>query len=86
MPKVVLTAHLINHAGGLEFTVAGATVRKALFAIRPLLRGYLLDDQGALRHHVVAFVNGEVVHNKQTLDHSVPPDGEVYLLQALSGG
>ncbi len=89
MPKIILTAHLIQHAGGTEFDVPGSTVRElleGLFLQRPLLRGYVLDDQGALRHHVVAFVNGSVVHDKQNLADPVPPDGEVYLLQALSGG
>ena len=57
-----------------------------LLARVPSLRGYVLDDQGALRHHVAAFVNGEVVRDKKTLAEAVPPDGEVYLVQALSGG
>lgn len=89
MPKIILTAHLIQHAGGTEFDVPGSTVREmleGLFLQRPLLRGYVLDDQGALRHHVVAFVNGSVVHDKQNLADAVLPNGEVYLLQALSGG
>jgi hypothetical protein len=31
-------------------------------------------------------VNGEAVRDKITLAEPVPPDGEVYLFQALSGG
>jgi hypothetical protein len=64
-------------------------VREALddlFARLPQLRGYLLDDQGALRHHVAAFVDGVVVRDKHTLAEAVPACGEVYLVQALSGG
>ena len=67
----------------------GSTVRElleGLFAIRPILRGYLLDEQGVLRHHVAAFVDGDVVRDKRQLDIPVPPDGELFLLQALSGG
>ena len=59
---------------------------EALFAVKPGLRGYLLDDQGALRHHVVAFVDGEPVRDKAGLSEPVPPGGEVYIFQALSGG
>src|SRR5262245_29658745 len=83
MPRLVLTAHLA-HVGGQELTVAGATLREALesaFAQRPGLRGYVLDDQGGLRHHVVAFIDGQLVRDKQRLDDPVPANGEVYLLQ-----
>ena len=89
MPRVLLTSHLSAQAGQNAFDVAGTTVRElleGLFVLRPLLRGYLLDDQGALRHHVAAFVNGAVVRDKHQLDDPVPPDGELFLLQALSGG
>jgi hypothetical protein len=89
MPRVVLTSHLSAQAGQNAFELDGSTVRElleALFAVRPVLRGYLLDDQGALRHHVAAFVDGEVVRDKQNLNDPVPPNGELFLLQALSGG
>jgi sulfur-carrier protein len=39
-----------------------------------------------MRHHVVAFVNGEPVRDKDTLSDPVPADAEVYIFQALSGG
>jgi molybdopterin converting factor small subunit len=75
--------------GQRSFPVTGVTVREALdhlFADVPALRGYVLDDQGALRHHVAAFVNGVVVRDKSSLAEPVPPGGEVFLMQALSGG
>jgi sulfur-carrier protein len=94
MPTIVLAAPLARwlpspKPGERSFAVAGATVREAiehLLAQAPQLRGYVLDDQGALRHHVAAFVNGVVVRDKVALSEEVPPDGEVYLVQALSGG
>ena len=61
-------------------------VLDALFALYPQLRGYVLDERGALRHHVVCFVNGVAVQDKATLAESVGPDAEIYLFQALSGG
>jgi len=69
--------------------LAGGTVREVLdglFAAFPSLRGYVTDEHGALRHHVVAFVDGVAVRDKQGLGEPVPAAGEVYLFQALSGG
>ena len=94
MPTVVLAAPLARWLpsaprGEQSFVVPGTTVREALdglFVVAPQIRSYLLDDQGALRHHVAAFVNGVVVRDKQSLGEAVPANGEIYLLQALSGG
>lgn len=93
MPTVTLAgpiARWLNAGPGSKtFTVEGATVRQAvenLLAVAPVMRGYLLDDQGALRHHVAAFVDGVVVRDKQSLSEPVGPGGEIYLVQALSGG
>ena len=92
VPKVILSppiARWLSVDKEKTFVVAGTTVREALealFAEAPSLRGYVLDDQGALRHHVAAFVNGVVVRDKQTLSVAVSPQSEIYLVQALSGG
>ena len=97
MPTVVLAPALARwltptptpHAGETAVEAAGGTVREVLdglFAAVPHLRGYVLDERGALRHHVVAFVNGEPVRDKERLAEPVPADAEVYLFQALSGG
>lgn len=75
-------------AGERAFDLPGATVGElldALFARHPALRGYVVDEHGRLRHHVVAFVGGAAVADKR-LDRAVPPDADVYLFQALSGG
>jgi hypothetical protein len=84
-----LTAVPTPDAGSRTVAVAGTTVREVLdrlFTDHPQLCGYVLDERGAMRHHVVAFVDGAAVRDKQTLDEPVPADGEVYLFQALSGG
>jgi hypothetical protein len=93
VPKVTLAAPIARWLTppGREtsFLVDGGNVREALeavLALHPGLRGYLLDDQGGLRHHVAAFVDGCVVRDKHSLSEAVPADGEVYLVQALSGG
>jgi hypothetical protein len=61
-------------------------VLDAVFAAYPALRGYVTDERGALRHHVVAFVNDEPVRDKRGLGEPVPADAQVYVFQALSGG
>jgi len=75
--------------GERSLTAAGSTVRELLdhvFAVHPVLRSYVIDEHGALRHHVVAFVNDEPVRDKQRLAEPVPADAQVYIFQALSGG
>ena len=69
--------------------VAGATVRESLeaaFALYPLARGYVLDEHGALRHHMALFVDGEPLVDRRTLSDPVPASAEIFVMQALSGG
>ena len=63
-----------------------ADVLGAVFAENPTLRGYVLDDQGALRRHVAVFVNGQAVRDRSKLSDPVGADDEIYVLQALTGG
>lgn len=97
MPTVViapsiarwLTPTPISEAGQRAVDVSGDSVSEvleALFQVWPTLRGYVTDEQGALRHHVVAFVDGVAVRDKERLSEPVSASGEVYLFQALSGG
>ena len=57
-----------------------------MFAVQPTLRGYVLDDQGALRRHVAVYVNGAAVRDRTRLSDPLGSDDEVYVFQALSGG
>jgi hypothetical protein len=89
MPVVVFTPALQRHVACPEARVPAATVREALdlvFADRPKARGYILDDAGALRHHVVVFVDGTAVADRRTLSDPVRESSEIYVMQALSGG
>jgi cytidylate kinase len=56
------------------------------FAALPRLRGYVVDEQGALRKHMVVFVDGRQIADRRHLTDGVTPDAEVYVMQALSGG
>ena len=70
-------------------TVTAATVHDALaqvFETNPRLRGYVVDEHGALRKHMAVFVDGELIKDRARLSDPVAADGEVYVMQALSGG
>ncbi|MCA9667327.1 MAG: MoaD/ThiS family protein [Myxococcales bacterium] len=89
MPRVTFTPNLRRHVDCPPSEVEGATVREALeaaFADNPRARGYVLDDQGAVRKHVMVFVDGDVVQDRVGLSDAVAPGAEIYIMQALSGG
>jgi molybdopterin converting factor small subunit len=89
MPTVSFTRVLQRYLAAPYANVEGATVGDALgavFASRSTLRGYVLDDQGALRRHVVVYVNGRPVNDRVGLSDPVGPRDEIYVFQALSGG
>jgi hypothetical protein len=87
--SVTFTSHLERHLAAPPAEVRGGTVREALedvFDRNPLLRGYLLDDQGALRQHVVVFVDGQMVEDRKRLSDPIDSSSELFVMQALSGG
>jgi len=89
MPIVHFTANLRRHVACPSVTVEGATVREALarvFEQNPQLRGYVVDDQGAVRKHMNIFVDGVQIRDRVTLGDPVTPGTEIYVIQALSGG
>jgi len=89
MAVVTFTPNLRRHVDCPTVEVPGATVREVLdrvFVDNPRLRGYVLDDQGALRRHMVVFVDGQQLVDREQLADPVGPGAEVYVMQALSGG
>ncbi len=89
MPTVSFTRTLARFLPTPFATVDGATVGDALgavFASSSKLRGYVLDDQGALRRHVVVYVNGQPLGDRVGLTDPVGPRDEIYVFQALTGG
>ncbi len=89
MARVIFTRNLQRWIDAPSVEARGATVREvldAVFAKHPLLRGYVLDDQGAVRRHVVVFIGGEPVKDREKLSDPVANDAEISVLQALSGG
>jgi molybdopterin synthase sulfur carrier subunit len=89
MPTVSFTSALQRFLPVPPAQVEAATVSDALaavFASRPVLRSYVLDDQGVLRRHVNVFVNGELVHDRARLTDRVDGDADIHVFQALTGG
>lgn len=89
MPRVVFTSNLQRHIDCPEASVDADTVRDALeavFAERPTLRSYIVDDQQRLRTHMVIFVDNLPVKDREGLSDAVESDSEIYVMQALSGG
>jgi molybdopterin synthase sulfur carrier subunit len=67
----------------------GGTVGDALdavFAERPQVRSYVLDDRGKLRKHVCVFVDGARLKNDKALGENIGPETTLHVMQALSGG
>ena len=80
---------LATGAGETVLDVPGARLDEVLegvFARHPPLRGYVLDEHGAVRHHVAVFVDGDALRDKRDLSLALRPQSEVYVMQALSGG
>jgi len=89
MPMVHFTANLKRHVDCPSTHVEGLTVREvldAVFAKNPRLRGYVVDEHGAVRRHMNVFVDGEQVRDRVGLCDGVSPASEIYVMQALSGG
>ena len=89
MAEVHFTSHLRTLVPGAPFHVAGVTVGEALDALfqgEPHVRGYVLDDRGALRKHVCIFADGERLAHEGALSRRIGPDTKLYVMQALSGG
>jgi sulfur-carrier protein len=73
----------------VRVAVRGETVRQLLddaFRQYPVIRDYIVDERGTLRHHVVAYLDRVPVTDKATLADTVRADSELYVFQALSGG
>jgi sulfur-carrier protein len=89
MVRVVFTANLQRHVPCPPCQVSARTAREALeqaFALYPRLRGYVLDEHGDLRRHMVVFVNGRACSDRAGLGDPVGDADEVVVMQALSGG
>lgn len=89
MITVEFTSSLSHQTDAPRSSVEGTTVREclqAVFAMHPALRGYVMNDQNAVRQHVVVFLDGTAIQDRRTQSDPVKPDSEIFVMQALSGG
>jgi len=89
MPTVAFTHTLQRHIEQPPQRVAAATVGEALgevFDSNPKLRGYILEEDGAVRKHIAIWVSGLPLRDRVGLSDTIDGDDEVYVMQALSGG
>jgi sulfur-carrier protein len=89
MARVTFTPHLQRFLDAPPHDVRAGDVATALaqvFATNPRLRGYVLDERGAVRQHVTIFVDDAPVRDRVSLSDAINDDSEIFVLQALSGG
>lgn len=89
MAELRFTDNLLRHVACPPVQVAGSNLREVMdgyFRLHPAVRGYVLDDQGALRKHMAVFVDGELIRDRVGLSDDVGEQSRVFVFQALSGG
>ncbi len=89
MAKVIFTTNVQRHVQCPQAQAPGRTVREVLdnvFTENPQARGYVLDDQSALRRHMAIFVDGQMIRDRARLGDAVSEGSTIYVFQALSGG
>lgn len=91
MARIRFTNHLRRFFPGMQTVeeVEGETVAGVVAALDerfPGLKGYLLDDRGALRPHFKLFIGQEIIEDRDTLQDTVGEGDQLYVFQALSSG
>jgi len=89
MATVRFTQNIQRHVSCPTREAGGKTLREVLdnyFRDNERARGYVLDEQGKVRQHMVVFIDGEAVRDRDTLTDPVEPNAVIDVIQALSGG
>src|SRR5436189_808307 len=77
MATVRFTRNIQRHVACPTCEVHGATLREVLdayFHENDRARGYVLDEQGRVRQHMVVFIDGELVRDRDQLSDPVEPN------------
>lgn len=89
MPFIYFTPNLRRHTECPDEPCDGTTVAELFeryFARWPQVRGYVLDDQGHVRHHVKVLVDGRNLLDRAAQTDTLAAASCVHVFQALSGG
>ena len=90
MAKIKFTAALKRFFPDLkELDISGGTVAEVIQATEvqyPGIKGYVIDERGAVRQHMNIFVRGELIEDRETLQDVLAENDEIVIFQALSGG
>ena len=84
--RVLIPGALLSYTGQNWVEAAGTTVADViddLEARYPGIRFRMVDEQGNIRRHMRMFFDGEMVLE---LSQALRDDGELLIVQALSGG
>jgi molybdopterin synthase sulfur carrier subunit len=89
MASVRFTRNIQRHVSCPTLEVEGTTLREvfdAYFRTNEQARGYVLDDDGKLRKHMAAFIDGRQIDDRVSLSDKVAATAVVDVVQSLSGG
>jgi molybdopterin converting factor small subunit len=89
MVDVVFAKAFRRHVDCPDSAVAGTTVGEVLAAYfdqHPAVRGYVVDESGAVRKHVAVFRNDDLISDRSELGDPVADGDRLHVFQALSGG
>ena len=84
--RVLIPGALLSYTGQNWVEAAGATVGDVIDDLEeryPGIRFRMIDEQGNIRRHMRMFFDGEMVLE---LSQALRDDGELLIVQALSGG
>jgi molybdopterin converting factor small subunit len=84
--RVLIPSALQSYTGGVWAEATGTTVGEVLDDLDrqfPGIRFRMVDEQGAVRRHMRIFWQREMVFDLST---PLDADGELMIVQALSGG
>jgi hypothetical protein len=89
MATVRFTQNIQRHVPCPTREIAGSTLRDVLneyFRENGRARGYVLDEQGKVRQHMIVFIDGEMAQDRDHLSDPVKDNSLIDVIQALSGG
>jgi hypothetical protein len=89
MPLIEFTPNLKRHVECPAEDIAAESLAELLaeyFTRWPDVRGYVLDDQNAVRKHVKILIDGRNIADRERQSDRLKPSSHIHVLQALSGG